>query len=73
MKAAPNIANVLVKASGWKSLPSCPSSAKTGMKASTMMAIEAKMGSPTVFVASSTARQTAGLSFVSMPSLSMAR
>ena len=73
MKAAPNMANVLVKARGWKSFPSCPVKAKTGTKASTMIAIEAKIGSPTVFVASSTARHTRALSFVSMPSFSIAR
>src|SRR5213593_2223788 len=55
---APTMENVLVKASGWKSLPSCPVSAKTGMNARMMIAIEKKIGRPTSRVASSTVSVT---------------
>ena len=55
---APTIAKVLVKASGWKSLPSWPVSANTGTKARMMMAIEKKIGRPTRRVASSTVAAT---------------
>ena len=46
MTVAASTAKVLVKASGWNSLPSCPVSANTGTKASRMMAIEKKTGRP---------------------------
>ena len=59
---APTMAKVLVNASGWNSLPSCPVSAKTGTKARMMTAIEKKMGRPTRRVASSTAAVTAARS-----------
>jgi hypothetical protein len=45
--AEPIMEKVLVKASGWNSLPSCPSSMKTGTKESTMMAREKKIARPT--------------------------
>ena len=43
---APATAKVLVKASGWKSLPSWPVRAKTGIKARMIMAMEKKIGPP---------------------------
>ena len=55
---APTIENVFVNASGWKSFPSCPVSAKTGMNARMMIAIEKKIGRPTRRVASSTVSVT---------------
>ena len=58
MTVAASTANVLVNASGWNSLPSCPVSAKTGTKASRMIAIEKKTGRPTSRVDSSTVSQT---------------
>jgi hypothetical protein len=70
---APAMAKVLVKASGWKSLPSWPVRAKTGMKANTMMAIEKKMGRPTRRVASSTVAATARRSRGFTPRCSMKR
>ena len=57
-RVAPTIEKVLVKASGWKSLPSWPVSANTGMKARMMMAIEKKIGRPTRWVASRTVSST---------------
>ena len=47
ISVAASTANVLVKASGWKSLPSWPVSAKTGTNASRMIAIEKNTGRPT--------------------------
>ncbi len=55
MTVAASTAKVFVNASGWKSLPSWPVSAKTGTKASRMIAIEKKTGRPTSRVDSSTA------------------
>ena len=52
--AAPAIANVLVKASGLKSRPSCCSSENTGRNDTVMMSSEKKSGGPTCFVASRT-------------------
>ena len=52
------MAKVLVKARGWKSLPSCPVSANTGMNARMMMVIEKKIGRPTRCVASRTVSST---------------
>ena len=48
MIATPNRAKLLVKASGWKSLPSRPLSAKTGMKDMSIINTEKKIGRPTV-------------------------
>ena len=70
---APTMENVLVKASGWKSLPSCPVSAKTGMNARMMIAIEKKIGRPTSRVASSTVSVTRLRSRGSTPRFSMNR
>ena len=49
----PAIANVLVNASGWNNLPSCPVSEKTGMNARMMMTIAKKIGRPTCRAATS--------------------
>jgi len=54
---APTIAKVFVQASGWKSFPSWPVSAKIGTKASTMMPIAKKIGRPTCCEAASTVCQ----------------
>ena len=70
---APTMENVLVKASGWNSLPSCPASAKTGMKARMMIAIEKKIGRPTRRVASRTVSVTRLRSRGSTPRFSMNR
>ena len=67
------MANVFVNASGWKSLPSWPVSANTGMKARMMIAIEKKMGRPTRRVDSSTVAATAWRSRGSTPRFSMNR
>jgi len=45
--ADPIIEKVLVNASGWNSLPSCPSSMKTGTKERTIMAREKNIALPT--------------------------
>ncbi|MNL76459.1 hypothetical protein D3C87_2024310 [compost metagenome] len=52
--AAPAIAKVLVKARGWNIFPSCPSSMKTGVKESSTMSSEKKMGRPTCLAETST-------------------
>jgi hypothetical protein len=67
------MAKVLVKASGRKSLPSWPVSAKTGTKARMMMAIEKKIGRPTTRVDSSTVDATAPRSRGSTRRCSMKR
>ena len=48
MMAMPIMAKLLVNASGWKVLPSCPVRAKTGMKDIRMIMTEKKIGRPTV-------------------------
>ena len=46
--ATPIMAKLLVKASGWKVLPSCPVKANTGMNDRRMITTEKKIGRPTV-------------------------
>ena len=58
MTVAASTANVFVNASGWNSLPSWPVSAKTGMNASRMIAIEKNTGRPTSRVDSRTVCHT---------------
>ena len=58
--AAAAMASVFVHASGWKSRPSCASSAKMGTKERVMMSSETKSDGPTSWAEATTRRQRSG-------------
>ena len=61
--ATPIMAKLLVKASGWNSLPSRPREQNTGMNDSSMISTEKKIGRPTVRQAGMTSSRVSPVTF----------
>ena len=65
IRATPIRAKLLVKASGWNSLPSRPLSVNTGMNEISMISTEKKIGRPTVRQARMTISRVSPVTFLS--------